>query len=200
MYYQRLMLGNIEIEFHNSWTGVEQVFTNGQLVSEKYSVWGTHHYFSMQEDGQKANYILTTKVNAALQILLDISKNGELIRENVSVAYGSMPAKPQEEFRKRGLKLLQEFDLEAALSELDRAREIAPKDPEIYFHMACAYSVLEEVEAGFGCLRRAVELGWPDTNAILTHDMLAFLRLQPAFEDFQQSGFREFDLAGLELV
>ena len=78
--------------------------------------------------------------------------------------------------------------------ELHQALKIAPKDPEIYFHMACAYSVMENTEAGFEALQKAVEYGLPDTEMILNHDMLAFLRLQEAFEEVLNSGFTKYEL------
>lgn len=64
----------------------------------------------------------------------------------------------------------------------------------IEFHMACAYSILERTEEGFNCLQKAVTYGLPDTEMILNHDMIAFLRMDPAFEGFLNSGFTKYDM------
>ena len=68
-----------------------------------------------------------------------------------------------------------------------------PKDPEIWFHLACAYSVLENIEDGFSCLKKAVENKLDNTEMILTHGMLAFLRIQDEFDDFLETSFSAFN-------
>ncbi len=193
MQYQKLTSGNTIIEFHNNWTGEETVIVNGQIVSKKSSVWGTNHYFTILEEGEPANYILTSKINNGMQVALDLSRNGQLLQEDVPVKYGSMPKKPVNKAKQRGLAELKEYDLETALSEFEEALKQAPQDPEIYFHMACAHSVSENTREGFYCLKKAVALGLADTEMILEHDMLAFLRLHPAFEGFLDSGFTEYE-------
>lgn len=59
--------------------------------------------------------------------------------------------------------------------------------------MACAYSVLERPWEGFEALKKAKELHLQDTEAILNHDMLAFLRMRDAFEGFLNSEFKAYD-------
>jgi Tfp pilus assembly protein PilF len=88
---------------------------------------------------------------------------------------------------------LKEYALEAAVVELNKAADVDPDDPEIYFHLACAYSVLEKTVEGFESLKKAVENRLPNTEMILNHDMLAFLRMHEAFEDFMKSNFTEYD-------
>lgn len=194
MQYQKITSGNIVIEFHNNWLGEETVIVNGQVVSKKSSVWGTNHYFTISENGADVRYILTTKVVDGLQVALDLSRNGELIQENVPVKFGSMPKKPANKAKKRGLAELKEYGLETALIEFEKALEQDPNDPEIYFHMACAHSVKENTGDGFWCLKKAVDNGLADKEMILNHDMLAFIRMHPAFEDFLNSGFTEYDI------
>lgn len=198
MQYHKLTAGNHVIEFHNNWLGEETVIVNGQIVSKKSSIWGTHHHFTLVEDGEEARYILTTKVIHGFQVALDLRRNGRLLHENVPVAYGSMPKKPQNDAKKRGLAKLQQYYLEEALEELERALDLEPDDPEIYFHMACAYSVLENARAGFDCLKESVARGLHDREMILDHDMLAYLRLRPAFEGFLDSGFTEYEEGQLD--
>ena len=195
MQYKKLTSGDIIIEFHNNWLGEETVIVNGQIVSKKSSIWGAHHYFTVMEDGHTVRYVLTTKFDMMTsQVLIDLKKNGQLIHENVRVPYGFKPRTPKNKAKKIGIAKLKEYDLEDAVTELQKALDVNNEDPEIYFHMACAYSILERTEEGFECLKQAVAKGLPDTEIILNHDMLAFLRIHDAFEDFLNSGFKEYEI------
>lgn len=194
MHYQKITAGDIIIEFHNNWLGEETVIINGQVVSKKSSITGAHHPFTLLENGKEVKYVLTSKVDAALQVFLDLRRNQELIQENVPVKYGTGPKQPRNTFKQQGILYLKEYQMEKAAVTLKQAIEISPEDPEIFFHLACAYSVLEQTQEGFESLKKAVNLKLQNTESILNHDMLAFLRLHPAFEGFLQSNFTKFDL------
>ena len=189
MYYQKFIVEEIEIEFHNSWTGEETVTVNKQIVSKKSSVWGTHHVFSVIENSKSINFVLTTKVNSNMQIFLDLKKDGELIKENIPVMMGGSPKNPENKHKTKGLHKLKNFDLDEALVEFQKALIIDAKDPEIYIQMACVYSIQEDTVNGFSCLKKAVENKLQNIDIILTHDMLAFLRIQEGFEDFKNSNY-----------
>ncbi len=193
MQYHKLTQGDTNIEFHNNWLGEETVIVNGQIVSKKYSVWGTNHYFNVMEEGSHARYILTTRIDQNMQVVFDLSRNGELLHESVPVKYGSRPASPHLKAKKDGLNKLKAYDLEEALESFKEALKDNPKDPEVYFHMACAYSVLEKTKKGFEALKNAVSNSLQDQEEILNHDMLAYLRMHEAFEGFLNSGFQEYD-------
>ncbi len=199
MQYQKLLVGDTIIEFHNNWLGEETVIVNGHLVSKKSSIWGTDHHFTLVEQGHHARYILTTKMNAGMQVLLDLRRNGELIQEDVIVKYGSRPMKPKNKAKKMGMAKLKEYELNEAIEEFKKALDFDVNDPDIYFHMACAYSILESPKDGFECIKTAVAKGLQDKEMILNHDMLAFLRIQDAFEDFLASGFINYDKNLLDL-
>ena len=193
MQYKKIQHGEQIIEFHNNWLGEETVIVNGMVVSKKSSIWGTHHHFTLMEDGHPAKYILTTKVNAAMQVLLDLRRNGHLVQEDIVVNYGTMPKQPQNEAKLDGIKKLRQYDLAEAEAALLKALEFDVKDPEIYFHLACIYSVQEKTRQGFECLKNAVVNQLQDTEEILNHDLLAFLRMHPAFEEFLNSNFTIYD-------
>ncbi|PHN01030.1 hypothetical protein [Flavilitoribacter nigricans] len=192
MQYQKIVSGKFLIELHNSWSGQESVFVNGQLVSRKGSFWGTNHCFTVQEGGELVRFILTTKVKNGMQVVFDLSRDGKMVAEDVAIPYGSMPEKPHLKLKRSAQKHLQEYELDLALEHLEEAQLLAPTDPELFFHMACAYSVLEQPLKGFECLQRAIELGLQDQSTILSHDMLAYLRMHPAFSDFKASGYSRF--------
>ena len=197
MQYKQIVHGETIIEFHNNWMGEETVIVNGKVVSKKSSVWGTNHYFTLMEDGHQARYILTTRVNETMQVVLDISRNGDLIESDIPVHYGTQPKLPANKPKKEGLAKLRAFELKEALIAFEKALKINPKDPEIYFHIACVHSVLEETKEGFEAIKKAVELGLDDEDRIITHEMLAFIRIHPAFSGFYESGFKEYEIEGL---
>lgn len=189
MYYKKIKSGDTVIEFDNNWLGEETISVKGQVLSKKSSVWGTHHNFSVLEKGKQVRFVLTTKVNGSMEVFLDLRRNGKLVLEDIPVPTGYKPKEPVNTAKQTGLLKLKEYRLEEAVVDLNQALEFNSEDPEIYFHLACAYSVLERSWEGFECLRKAVNLGLPNQNQILEHDMLAFLRLHDAFEKFEASGF-----------
>lgn len=198
MHYQKIKSGATVIEFHNNWLGEETVIINGQVVSKKSSVWGTHHYFNVIEQGHNVRYVLTTKVNASMQVFLDLKRNGKVVEEDLPVLYGSKPRKPKNTAKREGISKLMEYELDEAIASLRLALDIDEDDPEIYFHMACAHSVQENTKEGFESLRLAVHHKLKNTEMILNHDMLAFLRMHDAFEGFFHSNFEKYDLKLIE--
>jgi lactoylglutathione lyase len=193
MQYKKLTSGDTVIEFHNSWTGEETVIINGQIISKKYSVMGTHHHFSLLENGEQVKYILTTKVNASMQVFLDLRRNGEVVHGDIPLPMGTKPKLPTNTEKKKGITNLKEYDLKEAITNFEKALEIDPKDPEIYFHMACAYSIMEDTVNGFEALKNAVANKLSDVESILNHDHLAYLRMHHAFEAFLNSNFTQYD-------
>ena len=194
MQYARIIEDNQQIEFHNSWTGEESVYLNGQLVSRKSSILGTSHSFEMNQSGEVIRYILTSKVSSDLQVKLDLIRNGVFVQKDIAIYYGSLPAKPESEFKEKGKSHLKHYDLEEAMLAFKEAAQLNPKDPEVYFHLACVYSLQENVKEGFTALQKCVENNLVNKEDILTHDMLAFLRIQPDFEAFMISGYTLYNL------
>jgi len=194
MYYKKLKHKNTLIEFHNNWLGQETVIVNGQEVSKKSSFLGTHHPFTVMEDGHRAAYILTVRMNSNGQVLLDLRRNGIILQEDILVGMGSKSKRPEEKKKKLGRAALGKYDLEEALDHFERALAFNALDGEIYFHMACVYSLQERTADGFEALKKAVANNLQDIDSIFNHDMLAYLRMHPAFEDFVNSDFKTYEL------
>jgi len=194
MQYQKLTSGDTTIEFHNNWLGEETVIVKGRVVSKKSSVWGIDHKFTVLEKGKEVKFVLTTKVDANMQVLLDLRRDKKMVINDLPVKYGFLP-KNSNKAKQEGIQKLKAYQLKEALEDFQKALKENDEDPEIYFHMACAYSVLEQPLEGFENLKLAVEHNLQDTEMILNHDMLAFLRLHDAFEGFFESGFRRYDKA-----
>lgn len=75
-------IGDTIIEFDNDmWTGHENIFVNGELISRKFSWFGTDHIFEVEEDGVWVEYILTTGFGW-MGITADITRNGIPIVES----------------------------------------------------------------------------------------------------------------------
>ena len=93
-------------------------------------------------------------------------------------------------FKKSGLAKYKEFDLDGAIDDFNKGLEISPDDVALHFNIACAYSLSEKKEKAYFHLSRAVDLGLKDFERIMSHDDLAYVRIQPEFDDFKKSGFR----------
>ena len=197
MYYKKIQTDYCTIEFHNNWLGKETVMVNGQIVSEKSSVMGTDHHFFVTENGHQVRYILTTKVNNNLQVFLDLRRNGILIEKDIPIPYGSKQKTPNNPYKKQGILKLKDYAIKDAISDLKKALEINREDPDIYFYLACGYSIEEKAADGFECLKKAVEYNLQDTEIILNHEMLAYLRMQEGFDDFLHSNFTKYDKSKL---
>ena len=92
-------------------------------------------------------------------------------------------------FKKSGIKKYKEYEIEEAIQDFKKGLKIEPKDIALHFNLACAYSLLENKEEAFSHLEEAVALGMNDEEKIMTHDDLAFLRIQPEFDEFKNNGF-----------
>lgn len=92
-------------------------------------------------------------------------------------------------FKKSGINKYKEFEIEEAIEDFIKGLKIEPNDIALHFNLACAYSLLENKTESFNYIEKAVKLGLDDFNKILSHDDLAFLRIQPEFEAFKNNGF-----------
>jgi TM2 domain-containing membrane protein YozV len=93
-------------------------------------------------------------------------------------------------FKKSGLKKYKEFEIEEAIDDFMKGLKIEPNDIALHFNLACAYSLLENKEDAFNHLTLAVENGFKDYDKIQSHDDLAFLRIQPEFDDYKEKGYK----------
>jgi len=93
-------------------------------------------------------------------------------------------------FKKSGIRKYKEYDLEEAIVDFQKGLEIEPNDLALHFNIACAYSLTEQKDLAFEHLSKAVNLGLKDFDKIQTHDDLAFIRIQPEFEEFKAAGYK----------
>lgn len=93
-------------------------------------------------------------------------------------------------YKKLGKKKFEEYDYDGAIQDFKLSLEIVPNDLVSHFNLACAYSLTEDVEKSLHHLELAVRCGFKDFQKIKEHPALAYLRIQPPFEAFEQNGFR----------
>ena len=101
----------------------------------------------------------------------------------------SHPQSKHNPFKLSGIKKFKDFDIKAAIEDFEKGLEISPNDISLHFNLACSYSLDENVESGFYYLGKSVELGFNDFDKIKMHDALAFLRIHPSWEEFEQNGY-----------
>lgn len=90
----------------------------------------------------------------------------------------------------QGVERFKDYDYEGAIESFNKILEIDDKDVATHFNLACTHSLNEDVNEAFYHLDQAVVNGFDDFNKIKTHDALAFLRIQPAYEAFEDNKFR----------
>lgn len=93
-------------------------------------------------------------------------------------------------YKNSGIKKYKDFDLADAIIDFNKGLEISPNDIALHFNIACAYSLTENKSKAYHHLSKAVSLGLQDVERILSHDDLAFVRIQPEFDGFRSAGFR----------
>jgi len=93
-------------------------------------------------------------------------------------------------YKNSGIKKYKDFDLEDAITDFKKGLEVAPNDVALHFNIACAYSLTEKKALAFHHLSKSVSLGLKDVERILSHDDLAYVRIQPEFDTFRSEGFR----------
>ena len=96
----------------------------------------------------------------------------------------------KEALKENGLKKYREFDYDGAIEDFGKALAIDNKDVALHWNLSCLYSLCEQKELSFYHLQKSVELGFRDYDKVKSHDALAFLRVQPEFEEFARAGFK----------
>ena len=59
-----------------------------------------------------------------------------------------------------------------------------PQNPEVFYNLACSYSLLNDVEKSFECLKQALALGYEDIEFLQQDDDLKNLRQVESFQKY----------------
>lgn len=181
----KIKIGEVIIEIYNNWIGVQSIIINRETISKQFSFAGSEHYFTLLEDGVVIPYVLTTKRSSkkGAQMLVDLKRDGKMIKENVLISFITNK-KENNKHKLRGIKFLKAYEIVEAIGAFKHGLEFDRSDAEIYFYLACCYSIEEDATKGFECLKLAIEYNLKDIHLILHHDMLAYLRIQEEFKVF----------------
>ena len=196
MLSNRIVLENITIEVFNNWIGVQSILINNKVVSKKFSMTGCEHQFKLMESGRIANYILTTRTSSKTQILktnqvlIDLTRNGKKIQQNLLLNIGKTIEQSNNHSKAEGIKYLYEYEIDEAINSFKQGLVKDSSDGEIYFLLACCYSIEEDSIEGIRHLELAIKNNFLDIELILNHEMLAYVRMQEEFEKvrFEQLG------------
>lgn len=93
-------------------------------------------------------------------------------------------------FKTSGIKKYKDYDLEGAIEDFSRGLDINQNDTALHFNIACAYSLTEQKDKAYYHLSKAVALGFKEFELINTKDDLAYVRIQPEFEEFKNNGYK----------
>lgn len=99
-------------------------------------------------------------------------------------------AVPTNTDREAGIKYFKDFDYDLAIEAFERSLKISPNDIATHWNLACCYSLTEDADKAIYHLDRAVALGFSDFERINNHDALAYLRIQPQFDNFVRNEYR----------
>jgi len=88
-------------------------------------------------------------------------------------------------YKASGIQRYKEYEYEEAIEDFEKVLETEPNDISVHFNLACANSLLEQKDASYFHLNRAIELGFKDYHRIRNHDALAYLRTQPEYEELE---------------
>lgn len=93
-------------------------------------------------------------------------------------------------FKKSGIAKFKEYDYTGAIEDFKKSIEVAPNDIASHFNLACAYSLTENADLAFRHLEKAVALGFKDFEKLKSHHALAYLRIHPSFDAFEENGYK----------
>jgi len=115
-------------------------------------------------------------------------------RQERSSSFPPQKRKPNKaatnKYLKAGIDKFKDYDFEEAISLFNQALKGDPKNAAVHFNLGCAYSLTENKDKAFYHLDRAVALGLDDFDILKTRDHLAYVRIQPEWQQFEANGFR----------
>ncbi|NDC41574.1 MAG: hypothetical protein EBZ77_08495 [Chitinophagia bacterium] len=69
----------IEIDMLSVISGTETIYYNGDIVSQKKSITGSTHTFSVNENGEEVTYNIKVGLGLPVRSTVVITRNGELL-------------------------------------------------------------------------------------------------------------------------
>lgn len=97
-------------------------------------------------------------------------------------------------FKKEGIAKYKSYDFKGAAEYFEKALAFEKNDAPTYFNIACCYSMLEDKKLAFSYLAKAVGSGMKNFEKILSHDGLAYLRIQPEWDNFVSNDYKMVEI------
>lgn len=179
-------------------SGKEKIYANSQLIVDIRNITSLSAYHEFSYDGVLYDVEVFGRDYMSGRLECNIFRGGILRGAYASRTTNSLSTviegnddKPPIEtralarYRKQAEKLLSDYDIQDAYKQLSKANALDPKDGQTYFLLACIHSLQEEKEKGFEVMATALKYDMSGKARIMTDDRLAFLRIQPEFEDFK---------------
>jgi len=116
--------------------------------------------------------------------------NREVTSQRARYQYEQSSKPRANPFRKSADQKFKEYDLEGALEDYEKSSEISAPDKEMYFNLACIYSLMEKPSDSLINLEKAIDMGYKNLEKIKTIDELAYLRIQPEYEAFVNNNYK----------
>jgi hypothetical protein len=69
----------IEIDLISLFSGTETIYYNGEIVSQKKSLWGGLHSFKVVENGTETHYDIKAGIGLPFKSTVVIKRNNELV-------------------------------------------------------------------------------------------------------------------------
>jgi TM2 domain-containing membrane protein YozV len=112
--------------------------------------------------------------------------------------YNYSKSKSANPFIKSGDRKYKEYDLIGAAKDFTQALELNPDDVDVNFKLAAVHSLMENKEKSFYYLEESIRLGYKDYEKIKSIDDLAYLRIQPEYENFVSRGYKRDTALNIE--
>ncbi|MDQ3140657.1 MAG: NINE protein [Bacteroidota bacterium] len=139
--------------------------------------------------GRKREQVPGQQVRRGKYILMD--EDEQTTTQNKNSYFDLYKNRKQSETHKQtGIKKFKDYEIKEAIEEFKMGLSLNPEDKALHFNIACAYSLNENALDAFIHLDKTVALGFSETNRIMTHESLAYVRVLPEFEDFKNNAFR----------
>lgn len=179
-------------------SGKEKIYANKQLVVDIRNITSLSAYHEFDYDGELFDVEVFGGEYLSGRLECNIFRGGRLRGAYASRTTNSLSTvievnedkapieiRALARYRSQAEKLLSDYDIQDAYKQLQKANALNPKDGQTYFLLACIHSLQEEKEKGFADMATALKYDMSGKARIMTDDRLAFLRIQPEFEDFK---------------